>query len=183
MLVTFTHDGMGHRSPEWPTPEVEVEITAAHHTAHGERMAGRNWLLWPEDHRGPVHADTFAEAVFMAACDAADALGGAVLATVAGVPVPSGWDAVALLAESWQADPPFSDWPEILDRAHPDADVDRAVSFAQLGLKIARERHAEAEAYFNAHRDTDRYAADNLLRAANDVTEARRDLNRATKRD
>ncbi len=116
MLVTFTHDGTGCR------PFVDVvalTVTAAAHTYHaGQRQAGRNWLTWdPTDPDGTAwHADTFAEAVFMAAEIAADLMGGVVLATVAGVPVPPGWDAVALLSESWQADPPFSDWPEILDR-------------------------------------------------------------------
>ncbi|MDE2980833.1 MAG: hypothetical protein OXU74_06525 [Gemmatimonadota bacterium] len=124
MLVTFRHDGTGFR-PAAAT-SVAVEIAAAAHTYHaGQRMTGRNWLVWPPlAETGPYHADTFAEAVHAAADDAAALMGGVVLATVAGVAVPSGWDAVALLSESAQADPPFSDWPEVLDRAHPDADAD-----------------------------------------------------------
>lgn len=126
MLVTFKHDGTGYRAPEEPG-EVSVDVRAAAHTYHsGQRQKGRNWLVWPLDHHdapgGPVHADTFAEAVFAAAGIAADYLGGVVLATVAGVEVPPEWDAVALLTESWQSDPPFSDWPEVLDgarRGHP----------------------------------------------------------------
>ena len=119
MLLTFTHDGTGFRSPGFPDDDasrVQVEITAAHHTAHGERQSGRNWLLWPEDQRGPVHVDTFAEAVHIAADEAAAVLGGVVLSAVAGVPVPEGWDAVARLSESSQADPPFSDLGEVLAR-------------------------------------------------------------------
>jgi len=107
MLVTFRHDGTGRLYRGDP---VQVEVTAAEHTAHGECMAGRNWLVWDGD--DPFHADTFAEAVFGAAMLAADTLGGVVLAEVEGVAVPADWDAIALLTASWQADPPFSDWPE-----------------------------------------------------------------------
>ena len=115
MLVTFKHDGTGQPRPG---ERVTVEITAAAHTYHaGQRMSGRNWLTWnpfDENDGGPWYSDTFADAVWQAAGFAADLMGGCVLVSVAGVPVPPEWDAVALLTESSQADPPFSDWRAVV---------------------------------------------------------------------
>ena len=110
MVFTFRHDGTGFRPPHVET--VRVTITAAGHTYHsGQRMSGRNWLVWhPVEADECWHSDTLAEAVWQAAGFAADLMGGCVLATVEGVAVPEDWDTVALLERSWQADPPFSDW-------------------------------------------------------------------------
>ena len=113
MVFTFRHDGTGHR----PAVEsVRVTITAAGHTYHsGQRMSGRNWLVWhPFQADECWHADTLAEAVWQGAGFAADLMGGCVLVLVAGVPVAPEWDTVALLERSWQADPPFSDWRAVV---------------------------------------------------------------------
>jgi len=113
MVLTFKHDGTGFVPS---IAEVAVTITASAHTYAGERQAGRNWLTWDPNQDECWHSDTLAEAVWLAGEMAADLMGGCVLAEVAGVAVPDGWDAVALIAESWQSDPPFSDWPEVIDR-------------------------------------------------------------------
>lgn len=122
MLLTFKHDGTGYRSPGFPDDDasrVTVEVTGMAHTYDGQRSAtAGNWLVWPvfapEDDSAPLHCDTFAVAVYEAADLAAAILGGVELVAVAGVEVPEGWDAVARLSLSAQADPPFSDLAAVL---------------------------------------------------------------------
>ena len=109
MDLTFRHDGTGVGRPR--VASLAVTITAAAHTYHsGQRQSGRNWLTWSPFRDECWYADTFAEAVYQAAELAGDMMGGCVLVSVAGVAVAPEWDAVALLAHSRQADPPFSDW-------------------------------------------------------------------------
>ena len=53
---------------------------------------------------------------------------------------------------------------------------------ARLQLRFAKRLLEDADLHYRVHRHWDRYAADNLLRAANDVTRARQTLARAERK-
>ncbi len=147
MQVTYQHDGTGFR-PEGPPRRQAVQVIAYKHAMAGERMEGRNWIVWPpREHPdakrgGSVTCDTFAEAVHVGAMFAADLVGGVELTEVAGVEVPHGWDAVDALAEGWQDSPPFAKWTPEAMRLRDRSDALRWCETCRIHTTTAPGNHA-----------------------------------------